>query len=215
METISRSAISWLNEQLEAEYTIEKHSYSHQDDVYVIQMLHKKVFLKISSHLETERRCLIAVAPYLHVPSVLAFTRIDDKDHLLLGEVPGRNLVEYIGEWSNESIVKEFARAIRVFHELDPGKIFPGKNTEGFVVLHGDMALPNIISATQGEASYIDLGQMHLGKRDTDLADAIWSLQRNIGPEYGESFLKEYGNVTMTEKIEKALQFRYSLENND
>jgi aminoglycoside phosphotransferase len=213
MESVNLATRSWLEEQLAVSFQIEKHSYSHQDEVYVIQTPRKRVFLKISSNLESERRNLIKVGPYLNVPLVLAFKRVENKDHLLLSEVPGNNLAEFIGVWSNEEIVKEFARAVRVFHQLDPHVLFPNKNADDLVVLHGDMALPNIMCQTPGKAGYIDLGQMYLGKRDADLADAIWSLQRNLGPEYGELFLKEYGNVVMTEKIEKALQFRYSIEN--
>lgn len=214
MELITKSTKDWLKEQLAVDFQIEKHSYSHQDEVYVIQTLRERVFLKILSNLESERRNLIKVGPYLTVPIVLAYNRIEDKDHLLLSQVPGKNLAEFIGTWSNEEIVKEFARAVRVFHELDPHALFPNKNADDLVVLHGDMALSNIMCQTPGKAGYIDLGQMYLGRRDADLADAIWSLQRNISPEYGELFLKEYGNVVMTEKIEKALQFRYSIENN-
>jgi aminoglycoside phosphotransferase len=214
MEIISKLTRGWLEAQLSVDFQIEKHSYAHQDEVYIVQTPRKRVFLKISPNLESERRNLVTVRPYLDVPLVLAFKRIENKDHLLLGQVPGSNLAEFIGIWSNEEVVKEFARAVRVFHELDPRALFPNKNVDDLVVLHGDMALSNIICQIPGQAGYIDLGQMYLGKRDADLADAIWSLQRNISPEYGELFLKEYGNVTMTEKIEKALQFRYSIENN-
>lgn len=214
MESVKESTRSWLQEQLTVDFQIEKHSYAHQDEVYVIQTPQKRVFLKLASNLESERRNLIKIAPYLTVPLVLGFGRIENRDHLLLSQVPGSNLAEFIGIWSNEDIVKEFARAIRVFHELDSHALFPNMNIGDFVVIHGDMALPNIMCQTPGEAGYIDLGQMYLGRRDADLADAIWSLQRNIGPEYGDLFLKEYGNVIMTEKIEKALQFRHSIENN-
>lgn len=57
--------------------------------------------------------------------------------------------------------------------------------------------------------SYIDLGQLSIGAPDSDLADAIWSLQRNLGTGQGEAFLKAYGDVTMTEQVKRALKFRY------
>lgn len=94
-------------------------------------------------------------------------------------------------------------------HQLDASKVFPDGKTAGTVVLHGDMSLPNIICTESGAVSYIDLGQLSTGAPDADLADAIWSLQRNLGPGYGELFLKEYGDVIMTEKLDKALKFRY------
>jgi aminoglycoside phosphotransferase len=210
METVPQSTRDWLAKQLTADFQIEKHSYSHQDDVYKIQTPEKNAYLKIASTLEAERENILKTQPYLQVPEVLAFSRLLGKDHLLMSEVPGRNLAELVGEWENSVIVQEFAKAVRQFHSLEVSTIFPNNTTPGLVVLHGDMSLPNIICTTPGSISYIDLGQMAVGSLDIDLADAIWSLQRNLGPEYGELFLKEYGDVVMTEKLDKALHFRYS-----
>ncbi len=50
---------------------------------------------------------------------------------------------------------------------------------------------------------------MAFGLPELDVVDAIWSLQRNIGPDYGELFLKEYGPVVRTPKIEEMLKFRH------
>ena len=43
-----------------------------------------------------------------------------------------------------------------------------------------------------------------IGTPELDLADSIWSLQRNLGPTYGEQFLQAYGPVTMTPKMKAA-----------
>ena len=75
------------------------------------------------------------------------------------------------------------------------------------------MALPNIIISESQEIGYIDFGQMTFGPPELDLADAIWSLQRNIGPDYGELFLEKYGPVTMTPKLKKALAYRHPAAN--
>lgn len=209
MEAINQRTRDWLTRQLGADFTLEKHTYSHQDEVYKIQTPQQNVYLKIALDLEAERNNIIKTAPYLQVPKVLSFCRLRDTDHMLLGEVPGKNLAELVGEWDKIAIVKEFARATKKFHELDVHLLFPDQAAPGLVVLHGDMSLPNILCTAPSQASYIDLGQMHVGSLDTDLADALWSLQRNMGSDYGQLFLNEYGNVTMTEKLTQALAYRH------
>ena len=209
METIAQSTRDWLDAQLATDFQIEKHNYSNQDDVYKIRTSEKNFYLKIASALQTERQNLLKIQPYIQVPHVISFGRITDRDHLLLSEIPGNNLAELIEERSNIEIIRVFADAIRKFHSLDIDKLFPG-SPPGLVVTHGDMALPNIIWSKSNSIGYIDLGKMSVGSPDIDLADAIWSLQRNIGPDYGKVFLEEYGNVVMTKRLDEALKFRYS-----
>jgi aminoglycoside phosphotransferase len=209
METLSQLTCDWLRAQLGVEFNIQKHAYSHQDDVYKIHTATQNFYLKIASSLEAERVNLLKTQPYLSVPTVISFGNVADKDHLLLSEVPGKNLVELVGHWEDAAIVKEFARAVKEFHSLNVAKLFPGQDTPGLIVLHGDMALPNIICTQPGSRSFIDLGQMSVGAIDVDLADSLWSLQRNMGQGYGELFLKEYGDVVMNEKIDAALKFKY------
>lgn len=210
MELIAQSTRDWLSDQLAVDFQMEKHNYSNQDDVYKIQTSEKNFYLKIAPTLIAERDNLLKTKAYLHVPDVIGFSRIVAKDHLLISEVPGKNLAELVGEWEDIAIACEFARAVRNFHALDVGELFPGNKSQGSVVLHGDMSLPNITCTKPGSVSYIDLGQISVGSPDVDLADALWSLQRNISPDYGELFLKEYGDVVITEKLDEALKFRHS-----
>lgn len=210
MEVITQPTKDWLSGLLAISFEVEKHDYSHQDEVYKIKTSDSNFYLKISPTLQSERDNLIKMQPYLRVPNVIGFTKIADKDHLLLSEVPGKNLSELVSVWENTAIVREFAAATKYFHSLDVNMLFSGDYDSAAVVLHGDMSLPNILCTEPGVVSYIDLGQMSVGSPDVDLADAIWSLQRNISPDYGELFLKEYGNFVMTEKIDKALRFRYT-----
>lgn len=90
-------------------------------------------------------------------------------------------------------------------------KVFPKANPKD-VLLHGDMVLPNIIVTDEGDIGYIDLGQLSFGSPELDLADAIWSLQRNLGSAYGKLFLKKYGSATITPKIKKALNYRHAAD---
>lgn len=200
----------WLSEELPVGFQLEKHSYSHQDEVYEIKTPENIFYLKINASLEAERDNLLKLQPFVRVPAVISFRRVEGKDHLLITEVPGKNLAELVGQWTNEAIVKEFAQAVRTFHAIDVVSVFPEKNESGLVVLHGDMSLPNVICTQPGSVSYIDVGQVSVGSPDIDLADVLWSLQRNMGPGYGESFLEEYGNITMTATLEAALKYRHT-----
>lgn len=65
-----------------------------------------------------------------------------------------KNLAEWVGEWNPRTIVHEFARAVKKFHEIDTTALFPNNKTSGLIALHGDMALPNIICAEPGTYSY-------------------------------------------------------------
>ncbi len=208
MDDLDPKAKQWLLEALGVPFKASKHAHSHQDEVYRIETQHSRYYLKISTTLRSEHDNLKKLEVILNVPKVIDFYDADENDYLLITELPGKNLVELIADWSNIDIVDRFAEAIRRLHGVDATRIFPKASAKD-VILHGDMALPNIIISEQGHIGYIDFGQMAFGSPELDLADAIWSLQRNIGPDYGELFLEKYGPVTMTPKIEEALKFRY------
>jgi aminoglycoside phosphotransferase len=190
MDDFDTATHKWLTGIVKTSIESEKHSYSNQDDVYKIQTTDKVYYLKVADDLHAEHINLGKIISLLSVPAILGYQRINHKDHLLLTEIPGKNLAEYVGSWSNEEIVRKFAKAIRNFHAVDKNELFPENTDSEFVVLHDDMSLPNVIYTEQGFSGYIDLAQMPIGNPDTDLADAIWSLQRNLGPDYGELVLE-------------------------
>lgn len=202
------NAKNWLSSVLAMPFKATKHVHSNQDDVYRIETQSANYYLKISGSLKAERDNLKKLDTILNVPKVIDFYDAEENDYLLISELPGKNLVELIGEWSELTIVEKFADAIRQLHSLDATKVFPEASPRD-VLLHGDMALPNIIVTDEGDTGYIDFGQLSFGSPELDLADAIWSLQRNLGPAYGELFLKKYGPVAITPKIEEALNYRH------
>jgi aminoglycoside phosphotransferase len=214
MDNLDPKAKQWLSEVLDMPFTASKHVHSHQDEVYKIETQHRGYYLKISTTLKSEHDNLKKLETILNTPKVIDFYDADENDYLLITELPGKNLVELIEEWSNLDIVNKFAEATKRLHDVDATRIFP-KASATDVILHGDLALPNIIISEQGGIGYIDFGQLNFGPPELDLADAIWSLQRNIGPDYGKLFLEKYGPVTITPKIEKALTFRYQPPEND
>ncbi len=208
MNHLDLHAKKWLNEILAVPFKATKHIHSHQDEVYKIETPSNNYYLKISKSLQTEHDNLKKLENILHSPKVINFYHGKENDFLLISELPGKNLVELIGEWSNLKIVDTFAEAIKQLHSVDTKKVFREASTTD-VLLHGDMALPNIIVSDDGTIGYIDFGQLSFGSPELDLADAIWSLQRNLGPDYGKLFLEKYGLVVMTNRIEEALSFRY------
>lgn len=209
MNHFDHDAKSWLSTVLAQPFKATKHVHSNQDEVYKIETPSAVYYLKVAATLTAERDNLKKLAPILHVPEVIDFYESKDgHDYLLISELPGKNLVELIGEWLDTEIVDTFAKAVRQLHGLDVTVVFPEANAHD-VLLHGDMALPNIIISEQKQIGYIDFAQLSFGTPELDLADSIWSLQRNLGPAYGELFLEKYGDVVMTSKIKKALAFRY------
>lgn len=208
MDELDPKAKQWVSKILDQPFKAYKHQHSHQDEVYKIEAQRGGYYLKISTSLKAEHDNLKKLEILLNVPRVIDFYDVGQKDYLLLTELPGKNLAELIKEWSDVDIVDTFARAIKQLHSVNASEVFPEASSKD-VVLHGDMALPNIIISNEGHIGYIDFGQMTFGSPELDLADAIWSLQRNIGLGYGELFLKKYGPVTVTPKVEKALAFRY------
>lgn len=206
--SMNSDAKQWLSEMLDVPFKATKHVHSHQDEVYRIETQSANYYLKVSRSLKAEHDNLKKLGTILNVPEVINFYDAEENDYLLISELPGKNLVELIGTWPELKIAEKFADAIRQLHSLDATKVFPEASTTD-VLLHGDMALPNILVADDGEFGYIDFGQLSFGTPELDLVDAIWSLQRNLGPAYGEQFLQAYGSVAMTPKIQAALAFRY------
>lgn len=209
MNSMNPDVNNWLSDVLAMPFKATKHVHSHQDEVYRIETVSANYYLKISQSLRAERDNLKKLSAILNVPAVIDFYDARENDYLLITELPGKNLVELIGELSELKIVEKFADAIGQLHSVDATKVFPEASPED-VLLHGDMALPNIIATDEGDIGYIDFGQLSFGSPELDLADAIWSLQRNLGPAYGELFLKEYGPVTITPKIKKALSYKHA-----
>ena len=209
MDILDSKSIQWLSSIIIDNFQLEKPAYSDQSEVFKIISLNANYYLKIGSSLETERSNTIKLGPFIAVPEVVAFKNIDKRDHLLLTEVAGKNLCEFINEWTPAYITKKFAQTVKEFHSLDPYKLFLNARPNS-ILLHGDMSLPNVIFTQDGLSGIIDLGHLSTGSADLDITDALWSLQRNLGSGYGELFLEEYGGVEITPRIDEALRFIYT-----
>ena len=208
MNALDSTAQQWVSTILGAPFSATKHIHSHQDEVYKIETPLNNYYLKVSPSLKAETNNLKRLKGILNVPEVIGFYGTDKNDHLLITSLPGKNLVELIGELPDKELVSIFAKAVKQLHSTDATSVFPDA-LDSDVLSHGDMALPNIILSDKGNIGYIDFSQLSFGTTELDLVDAIWSLQRNMEPNYGELFLEQYGPATITPKIEEALAFRY------
>jgi len=64
---------------------------------------------------------------------------------------------------------------------------------EDIVVCHGDYCVPNILIRDWRVAGFVDLGALGVADRWYDLAIALWSVTRNMGPGWEDLFLESYG----------------------
>ena len=209
MNQLDPNAKKWLSQILGSPFSAVKHVHSHQDEVYRIVTPRAAYYLKTSPTLKAEHDNLRKLETLLNVPKVINFYESPDNDYLLITELPGKNLVELKEQWPAIKVIETFAKAIRHLHGLDAARVFPEASAHD-VLLHGDMALPNILVSEQHHIGYIDFGQLTYGAPELDIVDALWSLQRNLGPAFGEIFLEKYGSLEVTPKIKKALDFRYT-----
>ena len=75
--------------------------------------------------------------------------------------------------------------------------------TEDLVFTHGDYCLPNVMIDGPDVAGFIDLGRAGVADRYKDIALAIRSLERNVGPGVSQTFLTAYGITSPdTDKVE-------------
>ena len=64
---------------------------------------------------------------------------------------------------------------------------------EDLVFLHGDYCLPNVLVEDGALTGFVDWGYAGAGDRWIDLVACAHSVQRNLGAEWSEVFLKAYG----------------------
>lgn len=201
--------INWAKEQLKGDITVTKEDYGDQSKVFKLRATSGNYFLKIGVELEKERKRLEWLNGKLPVPKVVGFTKIDDKDVLLLSAIEGKNLAALSKEWPAEKIVEKLVEALSQFHAVDAKNCPFGSFEVGKVLVHGDACLPNFIFQDDNFSGYIDLGDLMVASPEVDFSAAIWSLQYNLGAGYGRMFLEKYGVKTVTDELVEKLRLQY------
>ena len=179
-------------------------------------------FLKIAPAGKLERAAVLQ--EYFHrkglSAELAAFSQDDEKDYLLVREVPGKSGIELLDrpEW----LVDRLAEVLRRLHGLDAsdcpvrdvnaqaialyeretGRGYPGDVSvlRADALVHGDCCLPNVFFSDCGFSGFIDLGEGGLGDHHFDLYWAMWSLGYNLKTDgYSDRFLDAYGRDAVDE----------------
>lgn len=206
---LEQKIIDWAEIQLKTKATITKEEYGDQSKVFRFNTPSGNYFLKLGTSLKKERERLEWLNGKLPIPKVVGFTKIDDKDALLLSAIEGKNLAALSKEWSAEKIIEKLAEALHQFHAIDPKDCPFGIFEQSKILVHGDACLPNFIFQDDNFSGYIDLGDMMVGNPEIDFSAAIWSLQYNLGTGYGAVFLKKYGIKNVTDEMVEKLRLKY------
>ena len=201
--------INWAKEQLGGVADVVKEDYGDQSKVFKLHTASGNYFLKIGTKLEKERERLEWLNGKLPVPKVVGFTKIDDKDALLLSAIEGKNLAALSKEWPPEKVAEKLAKVLLQFHAVDAKNCPFGKFESGKVLIHGDACLPNFIFQDDNFSGYIDLGDLMVANREVDFSAAVWSLQYNLGAGYGGMFLEKYGVENVTDEMVEKLRLKY------
>lgn len=209
MNTNEQKCIDWAKEQLHEVVDVVEEDYGDQSKVFKLHAADGNYFLKVGTKLEKECDRLEWLQGKLPVPKVVGFTKIDDKDALLLSAIEGKNLATLIKEWPPEKVVGKLAEALKQFHAVDPKNCPFGNFEQGKVLVHGDACLPNFVFQGDNFSGYIDLGDLIVASQDVDFSAAIWSLQYNLGAGYGAMFLKKYGVENVTDEMVEKLRLNY------
>lgn len=189
---------------------LEARSGAHSS-VYELKAGDKSWYLKIADNLEGERDRLLWLSGKAPTPEVVAFNRLQNKDLLLMTAVQGTDLAHLSANMSPDKIIRMLVEALQSFHAIDVGDCPFKAYKEGGVLVHGDACLPNFIfKDDETYSGCIDLGDMGVGDVEVDLSAAVWSLQYNLGPGHGLTFLKAYGMTDATEQDVERLWNMYA-----
>ena len=198
-----------MKKKLGGNVIVTKEAHGDQSQVFNLCISNRSYFLKIGVKLEKELERLKWLKGKLPIPEVIGFTKIGDKDALLLTAIEGSNLAVLKKKWPAEKVVDKLADALRQFHAVDIKDCPFGVSDSNSVLVHGDACLPNFIFKDDNFSGYIDLGDMMTGNPEVDFAAAIWSIQYNLGHGYGAMFLKKYGIEDVTEELVEKLRLQY------
>lgn len=209
MNANEQKLINWAKEQLHEVAKVVKEGYGDQSKVFKLHAAEGNYFLKVGPKLEKERDRLEWLQGKLPIPKVISFTKMNNKDALLLSAIEGKNLAALSKEWLPEKVVDKLVAALKQFHAVDPKNCPFGSFETGKLLIHGDACLPNFIFQGDNLSGYIDLGDLTVANPEVDFSAAIWSLQHNLGIGYGGMFLKKYGVENVSDEVVEKLRLKY------
>jgi len=188
--------------------------------------------------LQGEAERMRWAGPYLPVPAVVTFERVEGTSILVTEGLPGRDATDSC--WRNDlpALVRAFGRGLRALHdavdpdlcpsrfdrtraldhvrrrvahhEIDPGGFHEEHGhlspraalaqleasdewREDLVVCHGDYCPPNVLLDAGEVTAYLDLGELGIADRWSDIAIGAWSTGWNFGESLEPLFYESYG----------------------
>jgi aminoglycoside 3'-phosphotransferase-2 len=198
----------WVAEQVSGEIrAITRVRSNEVNEVFRLAFEHETLFLKIGPGLQWEWERLRWLEGRLPAPRPLGWTTQPDRDALLMTAIEGDDLAFLSGALLPQEVIVRLSNALKQIHRQSiidwP---FGGHGT---VLVHGDACLPNFLYSGETFCGYIDVGDMTLAGVEVDLAAAVWTLERNLGPGYGLPFLREYGWEEVNEAEVERLRLLY------
>jgi tRNA (guanine37-N1)-methyltransferase len=152
---------------------------------------------KESKESEREEQALNWLQGKLPVPKVLACEHNCGKSYILMEKVKGRMLCDPVILNNRNRLTKTAAAALKLLWEVDitdcpfrdetEDKIRNEETKKEKVLCHGDLCLPNVFADNKGITGFIDLGNCHIGSREEDINDCLWSLEANLTGEYSDN----------------------------
>ena len=177
------------------------------NQVFRLDFDSESAFLKIGTELRQEYERLQWLYQRVPCPRPVGLTSTASGEVLLSTAVQGNNLVFLRHSLSPQTIIRRLAATLRIIHATSIAD-FPFGGV-GTVLIHGDACLPNFIYNGDTLTGCIDVGDMCIGVPETDLADAVWSIQHNLGSGYGGAFLQAYGWSDTSEETVEWLRLRH------
>lgn len=207
---IDKKFLTWARNLIGHDVAVLQVRSNETNTVYQLKDKRNAWFLKLGMTLAPERERLAWLQDRLPVPQVTGFRTEGDRCALLTTALPGTDLAHLSAVWQAQQVVVKLVEALHTFHAVDITACPFGQTGPPSVLLHGDACLPNFIFQDDETFSgYVDLGAMRTGDMTLDLGAAVWSLQFNLGPRYGLSFLKHYGLPNADAALVERLRMQY------
>lgn len=129
---------------------------------------------------------------------------------LITHGLPGETAVGPLGQADPDRAAFAMGAGLARLHALDPADcpfgapdwVGPARGGEAAVVVHGDPCAPNTLLDTAGRfLAIVDVGELGVADRWSDLAIGSWSVDWDFGPGHEAAFWAGYGEAPDAEAV--------------
>lgn len=199
---------SWVTSAVQEEIrSVIRVRSNEVNEVFHLSCDSANFVLKTGPNLGREYERLHWLKGRFPAPLPLDLTTHGAVDALLMSAIEGDDLASLSVSLRPQTVISRLTEALKTVHNLSIADWPFGGN--GTVLVHGDACLPNFLYHGDCLSGYIDVGDMTIAEVEVDLAAAVWSLQRNLGPGYGLDFLHNYGLQSADEEEVERLRLLY------